>query len=249
MTAADLLNMPLLLLLLPIVAFLYASVGHGGASGYLALMSAFSFPMTFMKPTALVLNIFVSAVSFYFYYKDKNFKWNLFYPFIIGSIPFAFIGGYLTIDAFYYKIILATVLVFAVLRLLGFFGKERNTILPINIPMALFIGAIIGFLSGLLGIGGGIILSPVLLLFGWATLKQTAAISALFILVNSISALFGFVSKGGELPASSSVLIGIVFIGGLFGAFYGSKKFNSSQLRYVLALVIGIAIFKLYATA
>jgi hypothetical protein len=249
MTVADLLDTPLLLLLLPIVAFLYASVGHGGASGYLALMSAFSFPMTFMKPTALVLNILVSAVSFYFYYREKNFKWNLFYPFALSSIPFSFVGGYLKIDAFYYKIILATVLVFAVMRLLGFFGKEKNTINEINLPLALGFGALIGFLSGLLGIGGGIILSPVLLILGWATMKQAAAVSALFILTNSISGLFGFVSQGGTLPESSLVLIGVVFIGGLFGAYYGSTKFNSKALRYVLSAVIGIAIVKLYTTA
>lgn len=249
MSVEHLLEMPLLLLLFPIVAFLYASVGHGGASGYLALMSAFAFPMTFMKPTALVLNILVSGLSFYFYYREKNFKWNLFYPFALTSIPFSFIGGYLKIEAFYYKIILATVLVFAVMRLLGLFGKEKENLKIINVPMALAFGALIGFLSGLLGIGGGIILSPVLLLMGWATMKQTAAVSALFILVNSISGLFGFVSQGGSLPASSGMLIGLVFIGGLFGAYYGSAKFNSKALRYVLSVVIGIAIFKLYATA
>jgi uncharacterized membrane protein YfcA len=249
MNVEHLLDMPLLLLLFPIVAFLYASVGHGGASGYLALMSAFAFPMAFMKPTALVLNILVSGLSFYFYYREKNFKWNLFYPFALTSIPFSFIGGYLKIDAFYYKIILATVLVFAVLRLLGLFGKEKENLKTINVPMALAFGALIGFLSGLLGIGGGIILSPVLLLMGWATMKQTAAVSALFILVNSISGLFGFVSQGGTLPASSGLLIGLVFVGGLLGAYYGSTKFNSKVLRYVLSVVIGIAIFKLYATA
>lgn len=249
MSVEHLLDLPLLLVLFPIVAFLYASVGHGGASGYLALMSAFAFPMTFMKPTALVLNILVSGLSFYFYYREKNFKWNLFYPFALTSIPFSFIGGYLKIDAFYYKIILATVLIFAVMRLLGFFGKEKESLRAINIPMALAFGALIGFLSGLLGIGGGIILSPVLLLMGWATMKQTAAVSALFILVNSISGLFGFVSQGGSLPASSGLLIGLVFAGGLLGAYYGSTKFNSKALRYVLSVVIGIAIFKLYATA
>lgn len=249
MTIIDLLDTPLLLVLLPIIAFLYASVGHGGASGYLALMSMFSFPMTFMKPTALVLNILVSAVSFYFYYREKNFKWNLFYPFALSSIPFSFLGGYLKIDAFYYKVILATALVFAVLRLMGVFGKEKSIIKEINIPLALGFGALIGFLSGLIGIGGGIVLSPVLLLFGWATMKQTAAVSALFILVNSISGLFGFVSTGGELPASSSLLIGVVFIGGMLGAYYGSTKYDSKKLRYILSAVLGIAIIKLYTTA
>jgi uncharacterized membrane protein YfcA len=249
MTVADLFDMPLLLLLLPVVAFLYASVGHGGASGYLALMSAFAFPMTFMKPTALVLNILVSGVSFYFYYREKKFRWNLFYPFAITSVPFSFLGGYLTVSTFYYKIILATVLFFAVLRLLGFLGKEKTEITSLNPYAALIVGAVIGFLSGLIGIGGGIILSPVIILLGWGTMKQTATVSALFILVNSISGISGFLLKGGILPESSLPLIGIVFVGGFFGAYYGSKKFNSVVLKNVLALVLGIAIYKLYATA
>ena len=246
MLVSEILNSPLLLLLLPIVAFLYASVGHGGASGYLALMSLFSLPITFMKPTALILNILVSGISFYFYYREKNFKWNLFYPFAITSIPCSFLGGFITIDAKIYKIILASLLLFAVGRLLGLFGKEKPALKDINIPIALFIGAIIGFLSGLIGIGGGIILSPVLLLLGWANMKQTAAVSALFIFVNSISGIFGFLSKGGNVPTSSSLLIGVVFVGGFFGAYYGSKKFNTLLSRNVLAFVLGIAIIKLY---
>jgi|TARA_R110000737_G_scaffold352064_1_gene396496 uncharacterized membrane protein YfcA len=246
MIVSELLNTPLLLILLPIVAFLYASVGHGGASGYLALMSLFAMPITFMKPTALVLNILVSGISFYFYYREKNFKWKLFYPFAISSIPFSFLGGFLTVDSKIYKIILGTLLLFAVFRLLGFLGKEKTKLKEINIPFALLIGAVIGFLSGLIGIGGGIVLSPVLLLLSWASMKQTAAVSALFIFVNSISGIFGFMSKGGEIPSSSGFLIAIVFIGGFFGAYYGSKKFNTLVLRNVLALVLGIAIFKLF---
>lgn len=247
MLVTEILDTPLLLVLLPIVAFLYASVGHGGASGYLALMSLFSFPITFIQPTALILNILVSAVSFYFYYREHNFKWKLFYPFAFASIPFSFFGGFLTVDSTVYKIILATLLLFAVLRLLGLFGKEKTKPNEINIPFALLIGAIIGFLSGLIGIGGGIVLSPVLLLLGWANMKQTAAVSALFILVNSISGMLGFLTKGGEIPSSSGVLIGIVFVGGFFGAYYGSKKFNTKILRNVLAAVLGIAIMKLYS--
>ncbi len=246
MLVSEFLNFPFLLLLLPIVAFLYATVGHGGASGYLALMSFFAFPITFMKPTALVLNILVSGISFYFYYRENNFKWNLFYPFAVTSIPFSFLGGFLTVDAKIYKIMLGFFLLIAVFRLLGFLGKEKGVLKEINIKQALIIGATIGFLSGLIGIGGGIVLSPVLLLLGWANLKQTAAVSALFIFVNSISGIFGFLSKGGEIPTSSPLLIGIVLIGGLFGAYYGSKKFNNIVLRNVLAFVLGIAIIKLY---
>ena len=131
-------------------------------------------------------------------------------------------------------------------RLLGFFGKEKPELKDINIKYAILIGAIIGFLSGLIGIGGGIVLSPILLLLGWANMKQTAAVSALFIFVNSMSGIFGFLFKGGQIPTSSTLLIGIVFVGGLFGAYYGSKKFNNIVLRNVLAFVLGIAIIKLY---
>lgn len=248
MELTHLIQTPLLLLLLPVVAFLYASVGHGGASGYLALMSIFSFPMSFMKPTALLLNILVSAISFYFFLREKQFDRKLFLPFAITSIPFSFLGGTISVQTYFYKIILATVLLFAVARLLGFFGKEKTELRPVNIPLALTIGSIIGFLSGLIGIGGGIILSPVILLLGWANMKQTAAVSALFILVNSVSGLLGFVSKGGTLPLSSTPIILMVTIGGLLGGYYGSRKFNSLTLRNVLALVLGIAILKLYTT-
>ncbi len=248
MEAIDLLNSPLLLLLLPIVAFLYASVGHGGASGYLALMSLFAFSIAFMKPTALVLNIIVSGISFYFYFKEKQFDWKLFYPFALTSIPFSFLGGRIKIDTHLYKFVLATVLIFAVLRLLGFFGKEKAHLRSIHFSFALLIGALIGFLSGLIGIGGGIILSPVLLLLGWATMKQTAAVSALFIFVNSVAGLLGFMSKGEIIPISSLFVIPVVALGGILGGYFGSKKFNTITLRNILALVLAIAIFKLYTT-
>ena len=246
MLVSELIQSPLFLVLLLIVAFLYASVGHGGASGYLALMSLFAFP--FMKSTALVLNILVSGISFYFYYREKKFDCKLFYPFAITSIPFSFFGGMITIETHIYKIILATVLLFAVARLIGLFGKQKGDLKPINIPLALVIGAIIGFLSGLIGIGGGIILSPVILLLGWADIKKSAAVSALFIFVNSIAGLFGFVSKGGTLPISSASLIVVVLIGGTMGGYFGSKKMNTQMLRNVLAVVLLIAIFKLYTT-
>ena len=248
MLVPEFLNTPLLLVILAIVAFLYASVGHGGASGYLAIMSLFAFPVTFMKPTALLLNILVSGISFYFYYREKEFDYKLFYPFAIASVPFSFLGGYLKVDAYWYKIILGTVLLFAIARLVGIFGKGKKELQPINIPIALCIGAVIGFISGLIGIGGGIILSPVLLLLGWATMKQTAAVSALFIFVNSISGLFGFVSNGGTLPMASTPPIAVVVFGGILGGYYGSKKMNTITLRNILAVVLLIAVFKLYTT-
>lgn len=242
----ELVQAPLLLCLLLVVAFLYASVGHGGASGYLALMSLFAYPVTFMKPTALVLNIMVSGISFIFYYREKKFDWKLFYPFAITSIPFSFLGGLMEVKDHIYKVILGIVLLFAIARLLGLFGKQKGEAKPINIPLALFIGATIGFLSGLIGIGGGIILSPVILLLGWGDMKKTAAVSALFIFVNSISGLVGFISKGGNLPVSSASLIAVALIGGILGGYFGSKKMNVPMLRNVLALVLLIAVYKLY---
>jgi uncharacterized protein len=158
-------NIVLFSFALIVIAFLYSSVGHGGASGYLALMSIFAFPISIMKPSALLLNLFVSSISFLFYYRKNYFKPKLFYPFAIASIPAAFIGGFVTLDNTIYKIILGIVLVFAALRLFGIFNFKEKEEVKINLPFALIIGFAIGLLSGMLGIGGGIILSPILLFF------------------------------------------------------------------------------------
>jgi uncharacterized membrane protein YfcA len=162
-------NIVLFSFALIVIAFLYSSVGHGGASGYLALMTIFAFPISVMKPSALLLNLFVSSISFFFYYRMNYFKPKLFYPFAIASVPAAFIGGFITLDNTIYKIILGVVLVFAALRLFGIFNFKEKEAVTINIPLALTIGFVIGLLSGMLGIGGGIILSPILLFLGWAT--------------------------------------------------------------------------------
>ncbi len=232
-------------LLLAVIAFLYASVGHGGASGYLALMAIFSCPVALMKPSALLLNLFVSSISFLFYYKKKFFQFGLFWPFAITSVPAAFIGGLVPLDNTIYKIVLGFVLIFAALRLLGFLGFKEKQIKPINVPIAMAIGFGIGLLSGMLGIGGGVILSPILLLLGWATLKETAAISSLFIFVNSASGLSGYFLGTKSFPIESFQLVPIAIIGGLLGGFYGSGFFSNKTLKYVLASVIVIASVKL----
>jgi uncharacterized membrane protein YfcA len=229
-----------------VVAFLYASVGHGGASGYLALMALFSFPAATMKPTALLLNIFVSGISFWFFHKNKHFKWKLFYPFAITSIPMAFIGGYISIDATLYKQILGVFLAFAILRMLHFLGTEKKEVKPSNLIGSLFIGSAIGLFSGMIGIGGGIILSPIIILLGWGNMKQAAAVSALFIFVNSISGIIGFTVKGGDIPIEAWYLIPVATFGGSLGALYGSQKFNMKTLKYVLAGVLIIATVKLF---
>jgi uncharacterized membrane protein YfcA len=231
--------------LLAVVAFLYSSVGHGGASGYLALMAIFAFPISVMKPSALLLNLFVSGISFFFYYKKDFFKPRLFYPFAITSVPAAFIGGMIPLENSFYKILLGIVLILAALRLFGFFNSKETESAKINIPLAMAIGFGIGLLSGMLGIGGGVILSPIILLLGWATLKETAAISSLFILVNSIAGLSGHFMGNKTFPTESFYLVPIAVFGGMLGAYYGSGYFSNKVLKYVLATVILLASVKL----
>jgi uncharacterized protein len=232
-------------ILMAVVAFLYSSVGHGGASGYLAVMSLFAFPISVMKPSALLLNLFVSAISFFFYYQKEHFKPKLFYPFAITSVPAAFIGGMIPLENTIYKILLGVILIIAACRLFGFLSNEDQKIIPMNTIWAMVIGFGIGILSGMLGIGGGVILSPIILLLGWANLKETAAISSLFIFVNSIAGLLGYFMAGKSMPMESLYLVPITVIGGMLGAYYGSGFFSNKVLKYVLASVILMASIKL----
>ena len=231
----------------PIVAFLYASVGHGGASGYLALMALFSFPTLLMKPSALLLNIIVAGISFFYFYRAGYFKWKLFYPFALSSIPASFLGGYINVNPSLYKQILGVLLIFAILRILGIFGEKSDSqTKEAPFILSLVIGACIGFFSGMIGIGGGIILSPLILLFNWGEIKETAAVSALFIWVNSIAGMSGLLLSGVQLEIQSFYMVILALIGGALGGYYGSsKKINSVALRYILAFVLAIASFKL----
>jgi uncharacterized membrane protein YfcA len=238
-------NIVLFSFALIIIAFLYASVGHGGASGYLALMSIFAFPISIMKPSALLLNLFVSSISFLFYYRENYFRPKLFYPFAIASIPAAFVGGFVTLDNTIYKIILGIVLVFAALRLFGIFNFKEKEEVKINLPFALLIGLAIGLLSGMLGIGGGIILSPILLFLGWVSVKESAAISSLFIFVNSFAGMSGFLLGGKTVPMDSLYLVPIAVVGGMLGGYYGSGSFSNKTLKMVLGTVILMASIKL----
>jgi len=231
---------------LPIVAFLYAAVGHGGASGYLALMALFSFAPEEMKPTALLLNLFVAAISFYHFWRKGFFQLNLFLAFAIGSIPFSFIGGLLEVNVKLYKIILGVLLLFAILKMLNVFGKEKDRINPISWTLAIVLGACIGFFSGLIGIGGGIILSPVILVLNWGTVKQAAAASALFIWVNSAAGMAGQLTQGVVFENSSLLYVVMAIAGGFFGGYFGSVKLNNKALRFLLAFVLLFASIKLF---
>ena len=238
-------NLLLFSFALIVIAFLYSSVGHGGASGYLALMTIFAFPVAIMKPSALLLNLFVASISFFFYYRKNYFRPKLFYPFAIASIPAAFIGGFVTLDNTIYKVVLGLVLVFAALRLFGIFNFKEKEAVKINLPFALAIGFAIGLLSGMLGIGGGIILSPILLFLGWASVKESAAISSLFIFVNSFTGMLGFLMGGKTIPVESFYLVPIAVVGGVLGGFYGSGYFSNKTLKVVLGTVILMASVKL----
>ncbi len=235
-------------ILLFLVAFLYASVGHGGASGYLALMALFGIEPEVMKPTALLLNLFVSLTSFIQFYRGKHFNWKLFLPFAVASVPMAFVGGLITVDAGIYKKILGLLLIVPIVRFLFFSNIKVEDIRKSNFILSVIIGAAIGFLSGLIGIGGGIILSPILLLLKWSDMKQTAAISALFIFVNSLSGLAGQLSKGIHFNPDMYTYVGVAFIGGLCGAYLGALKFNQNILKYLLAIVLAVAAYKLLFT-
>ncbi|MEJ5146482.1 sulfite exporter TauE/SafE family protein [Sphingobacterium sp. MYb388] len=236
-------------IILFIVAFLYASVGHGGASGYLALMALYGLAPQEMKPTALFLNLFVSLTAFIQYYRGNHFKKEIFIPIALASIPFAFLGGMLSIDDHLYKKILGILLLLPIVRFFFFKNVEDDRLVPPVKWISILLGAIIGLLSGMIGIGGGIILSPILILLLWTNQKQTAAISAAFIFVNSLAGLGGMLTQGITLTSNMILYIVIAFSGGLLGAYLGSKKFNQDVLKYVLATVLLVAAYKLLFTS
>jgi uncharacterized membrane protein YfcA len=234
----------LLLVLLGIMAFLYASVGHGGASGYLAALALFSVAPLVMKQTALLLNLGVSLMAFGAYYQQGYFRWRLFWPFALGSIPAAFLGARIPLSDSLYKQVLGLCLLIAVLRMLA--TLRENLVKPLPLWAGLVAGTSIGLLSGMIGIGGGIILSPVLLLFRWANLKEAAAVSALFIFVNSLAGLAGLKTW---IPLDKFSMIYWLLaslMGGFLGARWGARFASNTKVKWVLAIVLIIASFKLW---
>ncbi len=227
-----------------LVAVLYSSVGHGGASGYLGVMALLAVAPEVTRPTALVLNLFVASIAFIQFYRAGNFDWKIFLPFAAASVPLAFVGGMIHLPTTVYKIILGLTLMLAAIRLAINIKSEREPHAP-QIWICLIIGAILGLVSGLVGVGGGIFLTPILLLMNWAETKKAAGISALFILVNSISGLLGNRAQVLELPTTVWIWITAAIIGGIIGATLGSYKFNSLTLRRVLAFGLLIAGAKL----
>lgn len=237
----------LILLAIFAVAVLYSSVGHGGASGYLAVMAFLAVPPNVTRPTALILNVFVASIGTIQFYRLGFFDWKVFLSFAATSIPFAFIGGSVQLPFDVYRVILGLVLLFAAFRLAWNFSPDKEIAAP-KIWIALIVGAFIGLLSGLVGVGGGIFLTPVLLLMNWTEAKTAAGISAAFILANSISGLLGNYAQVSQLPPNVIFWIVAAVLGGIIGSTLGSRYFNTLTLRRVLAVVLVMAAVKLIFT-
>lgn len=240
-----------LYLAVPLIAFLYASVGFGGATGYLAAMSFFGVPPQIMASTALLLNILVSGISFSSFYRAGHLKRGLLLPFLLTSVPAAFLGGYFKITAEIYSSLLYAVLTFVAIRLLFFSRKsdDDRPLRPLPLGWALLIGLGIGLLSGLVGIGGGIFLSPVIIFARWGTAKQTSAVAAAFILLNSLSGLAGRLLGGTfQLDELALFLVPLGILGALMGGYWGAIRFTSLSLRRALGAILAFAVSNFWWT-
>jgi len=224
------------------VAVLYSSVGYGGASGYLAVMALFSFAPETMKPLALSLNILVTSIATIKYYRANQFLWQLFWPFAVASVPFAFIGGGLKLPEDIYRDVVGFILLFAAYQLFKTSSrKEPPEYRKPSILLSLLIGAGIGLLSGLTGVGGGIFLSPLLVFLKWAEFRRISGIVAPFILINSISGLLGYWTVVRTLPEPTLFFALAVVAGSIFGSELGSRRLTSPFLKRLLALILIIA--------
>lgn len=235
-----------LTLLIFAAAGLYASVGQAGASGYLAAMGWMGVPADVMKPAALVLNVVVASIATARFYRAGAINWRLFGPLAVGSLPTAFIGGAIFLPSRIYHPAVGLVLLATALRML-WAAYQRSEPEPRHAPreMAVLVGAGIGLLSGLTGTGGGIFLTPLVLMLGWATMREAAGISAAFILANSLAALAGNFTSVRYLPEQIGVWTVAAAVGGILGAELGSRLFPARAMQIVLALLLAVAAAKM----
>jgi len=231
-----------------LIAFLYSSVGHAGASGYIAVMSLASLSPAVIKPTALVLNILVASIGSWQFFRAGHFSWKLFWPFAVLSIPCAFVGGYVDLPTHAFKLLVGAVLLLSALYFVWQPHNDSVRSEPSK-PVAIGAGGVLGLFAGLTGTGGGIFLTPLLLIMRWARTRNAAAASALFILVNSIAGLLGNVSATSKLPGLVLPLALAAVIGGTAGSYLGSNRFPPALIKRLLAVVLVIAGLKLMLTA
>jgi uncharacterized protein len=229
-------------LLIPLIflaALLFSSVGHGGASAYLAAFALVNMAPASMRPAALCLNVLVASIALYKFYKVRAFNWQLFWPIALTSVPAAFIGGQIKLTDNTYKLVVGLCLIYAAWTIFSQANNSNDTLVkPVAKPVQLGLGAGLGFLAGLTGVGGGIFLSPILLHFKWEKTKVISGVAAAFILANSISGLLGFLSKTPVLPAGLAYWAVAAMAGGWIGAEYGSKKLANPTIRKLLAAVL-----------
>ena len=230
------------------MAVLYSSVGHGGASGYLAAMALWGLAPETMRPTALVMNIVVTCWLLYRFKPYQMMPYSLFWPLVLASTPMAFVGGMISIDALAYRLLVGALLLFAAIRMLLITNGVRHIQLP-PLSLIVLVGACLGFVSGLTGIGGGVFLSPIVLIFGWCSMRQSAAVAAGFILLNSVGGLSGYLISDQSWPMGSAWLLIAAFIGCLVGAELASHRASSLTLQKLLAVVLVIASIKMIYTA
>lgn len=230
-------------------AIIYSSVGHGGASSYIAIMTLLGTPVSLIKPIGLTLNVIVSSIASFRFIQNKFFNLQVFLPIIFGSVPAAFIGGYINLPENLYRPLLGFVLLIAGLQLIfNFFKTSAKGQKRVNPMLAFFTGIIIGFISGLTGTGGGIFLSPIIVLMRWTTVKAASGTAAGFILLNSIAGLLGNLSSVNSLPPVIFLFSISVFFGVMIGTQLGIKHLNPVGLRKVLGIVLIIAAWKFILT-
>jgi len=234
----------LLYILLPLAAFMYASVGHGGASSYLMFLALFGFLPEQIRPAALLMNMMVSFIAFLNFRRNVSFPQKLFITLILFSMPAAYVGGSILVDTVLYKRILGIVLLFPILRFLNIFPAFGTFTIPQSFWLTAFIGVPIGFFSGLIGIGGGIILSPLLLMLGWTNVRETACISALFIFLNSLTGYIGASGWNVSIDGVIWSLMPLTILAGMLGSYFGAKRFNIDVVKYILTAVLAFASVK-----
>lgn len=232
----------IMVLLMGVVAALYAGVGHGGASGYLAIMAIFAIAPSVMRPSALVLNVVVSAIATIAFARRGTVRWSVLLPFAAASVPAAFLGGMRTLPEPAFRWVVAVALLLAAVRLMA--PERPRPPRPLPVPVALSIGAAIGLLSGLVGVGGGVFLTPLLVLCAWATPREAAAVSAPFILLNSVSGLAGMMTQGVSGAPWLAWAVPAVAVGGWAGSAWGAGPASQVALRRLLGAVLAVSAMK-----